>query len=316
MAISEARRPHESRRQGLSPPALGLRIVITARLVGGMGNQLFQYAAGFALASRLGVALQLDRSWFHGRNERQYRLDAFSISARDATDEALRGAGIRYPGRLVRGLSRLGFRKWARMRGHVFEPGFTYWPGFRELGDGACLSGYWQSERYFEDVADAIRREFTLRHEPDAENQAALRAIRGCEAVAIHVRRGDYAADARSRQYHGTTSLEYYEAAVRRILSITPDPVFFMFSDDPAWAKKSLRVSAPTVHVTHNGAARDYEDLRLMSACRHHIIANSTFSWWGAWLADPSRQRVIAPERWFQDGPDTRDLIPARWERI
>jgi len=289
--------------------------MITARLMGGIGNQLFQYAAGFALASRLGVALQLDRSWFGDRNARAYRLDAFSITAREATDETLRLAGIHYPGPLVRGLSRVGLGRLAKIRGYVCEPAFTYWPGFLELGDGACLSGYWQSERYFENVADAVRREFAFRHEPDPENQRTLDAIRGCEAVAIHVRRGDYATDPRSRKYHGTTPLEYYEAAVRRILSCTRDPVFFVFSDDSVWVEKSLRVPAPTVFL-HNGVTRDYEDLRLMSACRHQIIANSTFSWWGAWLADSPGQRVIAPQRWFRNGPNTRDLIPARWEQI
>ena len=290
--------------------------MITACLQGGMGNQLFQYAAGVALASRLGVGLQLDRTWFRARSERWYCLDAFSISARVATDEQLRQAGIRHPGRLARGLARLGFKRLGLSRGQVCEPGFPYWPGFRDLSDGSCLAGYWQSERYFEEVADLIRREFTVREEPDFENQRALEAIRGCEAVAVHVRRGDYATDPRVQKFHGMTPLEYYHAAARRILSLVREPVFFMFSDDPAWVREHLVMEAPTVHVAHNGPRRDYEDLRLMSACRHHVIANSSFSWWGAWLAERPGHRVIAPARWFRNGPDTRDLIPARWERI
>ena len=290
--------------------------MITSRLMGGIGNQLFQYAAGFALASRLGVALQLDRTWFGEREDRIYRLDAFAITARTASAEALRQAGIRYPGRLGRGLSRLGLARLAQVRGVVREPGFTYWPGFTRLRDGACLSGYWQSERYFDAAADALRRELAFRHEPDAENRRTLDAIRACEAVAVHVRRGDYAADSRTRNYHGTAPLEYYQVAVRRMMSSTRDPVFFVFSDDPEWVEASLRVPAPTVPVVHNGQVRDYEDLRLMSACRHHIIANSTFSWWGAWLGESPGQRVLAPARWFLNGPSTRDLIPARWEQV
>ncbi len=312
----DAWRPDDTRRGVPAQNVAAVRAMITSRLVGGIGNQLFQYAAGFALSSRLGVGLQLDRSWYGDRNQRAYRLDAFSITAREATDEALRLAGIRNPGRLARGLSRIGLGRLAGIRGYVREPGFTFWPGFLELRDGACLSGYWQSERYFEHVADAIRREFAFRHDPDPENQRTLDAIHGCEAVAIHVRRGDYAADSRSLKYHGIAPLEYYQAAVRRMLSCIHDPVFFVFSDDPVWVEDNLRVSAPTVRVARNGAARDYEDLRLMSACRHQIIANSTFSWWGAWLAVSPGQRVIAPERWFERGPNTRDLIPARWERI
>ena len=290
--------------------------MITAGLIGGMGNQMFQYAAGFALASRLGVGLRLDRSWFRGRPERWYSLDAFSISGRVATDEELRQAGIRYPGSLARGLARIGFKRLGLTRGQVVEPDFPYWPGFRELPDGSCLAGYWQSERYFEDVADAIRREFTVREAPDPENQRALEQIRACESVALHVRRGDYATDPRVQQFHGMTTLEYYQAAVGRMLAHLSDPVFFLFSDDPHWVRQNLVVNAPTVHLDHNGPKRDYEDLRLMSACRHHVIANSSFSWWGAWLAGRPGQRVIAPARWFRNGPDTRDLIPTRWERI
>jgi len=290
--------------------------MITSRILGGIGNQLFQYAAGLAVASRLGAGLQLDRSWFANRDARAYRLDAFAITAGEASDQALREAGIRYPGPIVRSLSRVGLGRLAEVRGYVTEPAFTYWPGILELRDGACISGYWQSERYFEEVAEAVRREFAFRREPDPENRRTLDAIRDCEAVAIHVRRGDYAANPRTRDYHGTAPLEYYQAAVRRMQSATRDPVFFVFSDDAAWVEQNLRVSARTVYVTHNGLARDVEDLRLMSACRHHVIANSTFSWWGAWLADSPGQRVIAPERWFRSGPDTRDLIPARWERM
>lgn len=290
--------------------------MITSRIMGGIGNQLFQYAAGFALASRHGVPLQLDRSWFGDREDRIYRLDVFSISARVASDQALREAGIRYPGPLLRGLARFRLGRLAEPRGYIREPGFPYWPGFLALRDGTCLSGYWQSERYFANVADAIRREFALRDVPDAENRRTLDAIRGCEAVAIHVRRGDYVASVRTGSYHGVAALEYYQAAVARMLSTARDPVFFVFSDDSAWVEANLRVAAPTVYVTHNGGPRDYEDLRLMSACRHHIIANSTFSWWGAWLAEAPGQRVIAPRQWFRSGPDTRDLIPARWERL
>ena len=186
---------------------------------------------------------------------------------------------------------------------------------FLSLGDGAYLDGYWQSERYFAEVAQVARAEFALRRPPDAENQRMLDAIRGAEAVGIHARRGDYVTDARTRDVHGHAPAEYYAAAVARIRSLVRAPAFFVFSDDPAWAAQHLRVDPATVIVGHNDAGRDYEDLRLMSACRHHIIANSTFSWWAAWLGERPGQRVIAPRHWFRDGPDARDLVPARWER-
>ncbi|TMQ72217.1 MAG: alpha-1,2-fucosyltransferase [Candidatus Eisenbacteria bacterium] len=289
--------------------------MITARLMGGLGNQLFQYAAGFALARRLGVPLQLDATWFRGVTGRRYALEPFTLSGRVASDSELRAAGIRHPSAWARGLARVGIRKPAAIRGHAREPGFSYWDGFLSLGDGAYLDGYWQSERYFAEVAQVARAEFALRRPPDAENQRMLDAIRGAEAVGIHARRGDYVTDARTRDVHGHAPAEYYAAAVARIRSLVRAPAFFVFSDDPAWAAQHLRVDPATVIVGHNDAGRDYEDLRLMSACRHHIIANSTFSWWAAWLGERPGQRVIAPRHWFRDGPDARDLVPARWER-
>jgi hypothetical protein len=290
--------------------------MITVQLLGGLGNQLFQYAAGLALSTRLGVALQLDGTWFGTRQDRWYALEPFSTSGRLATAGDLRAAGIHHPGRLERGFAKLGFRLPPRIRGRVVEPGFTYWKGFEDLGDGAYLAGYWQSERYFSSIAPGVRAELALRKPPDPENQAVLDEIRGCEAVAFHVRRGDYVQNARTNRIHGTTTLDYYAAAAARVLAVVRDPVFFVFSDDPEWTQANLRFDRPARYVTHNGSARDYEDLRLMSACRHHVIANSSFSWWGAWLAGGAGQKVIAPRQWFRDGPDTRDLVPARWERL
>lgn len=290
--------------------------MILVRLLGGLGNQMFQYAAGLALAGRLDTELRLDISWFADSAVRRYSLDALAISARPATAPELLRFGVSRPGLVARGLSALGLRRLVGIRGHVKEPAFQYWPGFRGLGDGSYLDGYWQSERYFEDIGDTIRREFTVREAPDPENRRALDAIRACEAVALHVRRGDYATSPDTNRVHGTTPVEYYHAAGQRIRALTADPVFFVFSDDHVWARENLRFDAPLVYLTHNAADRDVEDLRLMSACRHHIIANSTFSWWGAWLAQPEGQRVIAPRRWFNVGMDTRDLIPGRWERL
>jgi glycosyl transferase family 11 len=297
--------------------------VITVRLQGGLGNQMFQYAAGYALARRLSVPLRLDLSWYREVTGRRYGLDVFSITGRIATDDEVRREGIRPPGRIARGLSqlraqlgaRLGVRASARP-GYVREPGFPFWPGFLELADGSTLDGYWQSERYFAEVAEPLRGEFAMREAPDPANLRTLDAIRAGESVAVHVRRGDYQSDPHTRRYHGTTSPEYYQAAVRRMLAITKDPRFYVFSDDPDWAEAHLAFGAPTTCVRQDAPERDHEDLRLMSAARHHIIANSTFGWWGAWLAGAPGQTVIAPRAWFMDGPDARDVVPARWERI
>ena len=111
--------------------------------------------------------------------------------------------------------------------------------------------------------------------------------------------------------------MDYYEAAVRELTAVVKQPHFFVFSDDLEWVRRNLRLDYPVAYMDHNGEDRDYEDLRLMSACKHHIIANSSFSWWGAWLCADPGQIVIAPKKWFNKSPsDTRDLIPDSWRRI
>jgi hypothetical protein len=123
--------------------------------------------------------------------------------------------------------------------------------------------------------------------------------------------------DPEIQRVHGTCGLDYYQRAVEEIARAESEPQFFVFSDDPAWVKDNLRLRFPTVVVEHMGARSPYEELRLMSLCRHSIIANSSFSWWGGWLNPNCGKKVIAPEQWFKSGShDTRDLIPAAWTKL
>jgi hypothetical protein len=131
------------------------------------------------------------------------------------------------------------------------------------------------------------------------------------------VRRGDYVANASTHEYHGVCSPEYYEAAQKLLAHRLGAIELFVFSDDADWVERHLRFFGPATFVKHNGPAQDYEDLRLLSLCRHHIIANSTFSWWGAWLCRHVEKLVIAPKRWFQGARhSTDDLIPQQWIRL
>ena len=141
--------------------------------------------------------------------------------------------------------------------------------------------------------------------------------IQATVSVGVHIRRGDYVANPIANQFHGVCSLEYYLAAIAKLKEEIGAPRFFVFSDDIGWARQNLRLPDPTTFVDHNGEAHDYEDLRLMSLCKHHIIANSSFSWWGAWLSNNPDKIVIAPERWFRDpSMDPRDLVPEGWHRL
>ena len=302
--------------------------MVIVRLMGGLGNQMFQYATGRAVALRLETELILDKTWFATKGPdpwRGYELNRFRVEEREMTGWEWtwlrpRGAGEPrgiWPARMLRGLARRTFVSVRRPEhAGVFDPK-VFAPARR-----IYLDGYWQSERYFAADEDVIREEFQWREEPDADNGALLEQIRRWkgEAVAMHVRRGDYVSDAKTNAFHGVCGIDYYERAVAEIQSRVRKPQFFVFSDDPAWVRENLRVEGSggaTVYVTHNVGKRNAEDLRLMAACRHFVIANSSFSWWGAWLGEHPEKVVVAPRKWFARAEEQMDdLLPAAWVRV
>jgi len=156
-----------------------------------------------------------------------------------------------------------------------------------------------------------------LRTELSSQSHAVRSAIEESTSVSVHVRRGDYASNPATNLYHGTCDPEYYLAAERKLRTEFGELTLFVFSDDPQWAKDNVQFQSNAVAVTHNLLERDYEDLHLMTLCDHHIIANSTFSWWGAWLCDNPGKMVIAPRQWFRGaGLSAEDLIPEGWIRM
>ena len=197
------------------------------------------------------------------------------------------------------------------------EKHFQFDPEAYRAPDQSYLVGYWQSEKYFSDIEHIIREEFSFKDEPDDMNKKILRQIRGANAVSVHIRRGDYVTDPGTAKVHGTCPPDYYRQALALIERKIPAPHFFIFSDDIAWVRQNLKSRSPAFFVDHNQQRQDYEDLRLMSGCRHHIIANSTFSWWGAWLAANPNKIVIAPKKWFNDPTvSTHHLIPPSWVKL
>jgi hypothetical protein len=291
--------------------------VIITRLKGGLGNQLFQYAAGFRLAAVRNVELKLDLSEFDNRKyrtPRSYELVVFEITAEHAAARDIASISTS---------SRRSIRRWLpeRFRSHsstaVFERQFQFDPEVLSLPDGVIMDGYWQSERYFAEVADLVREEFSFKQPAAGKNVDVAAEISACNAVSLHVRRGDYAADAVAMSTHGVCPLDYYYRAVEYVTERVSEPVFFLFSDDPDWVRENLKLSGPVSLVDHNGADAGSEDLRLMSRCAHHIIANSTFSWWGAWLNPSPKKIVVAPKQWFADDSlDTSDLLPSNWVKL
>lgn len=296
--------------------------MIIVKLTGGLGNQMFQYATARRLALANVAQLKLDLSWFAnippGDTRRQYELHVFN-SVQDVAShievKALRGIEIRrWPKVVKRLVKTTGFfmkQTCVRERHYHFDPEIL------QLRGDVYLDGYWQSEKNFADVKDTIRKDLTVSIAPDPVNREIGDIIRSREAVSLHVRRGDYVSSKAANQHHVSSSLHYYKAAIAEMTARLRNPHFFVFSDEPAWVKSNLQVDVPMTCLEHNGPEKGYEDLRLMSICRHHIIANSSFSWWGAWLSDYPGKIVIAPQKWFKRGNiDTSDLFPESWLRL
>ena len=285
--------------------------MIVSRLIGGLGNQMFQYAAGRALSLRRGVPFAIDSRAFSDYKTHAFGMQCFSAEFNEAPPRLLPLPPAE--GRLQRLL-----RRFMPTPLNVYtEKTFTFDAALLSLPDGVYLDGYWQTENYFADFAVAIRSDFTVRHAPSTANQAWLERIAQTHSVSLHIRRGDYVSNAAAAAVHGTCDLGYYERAVAYLRQATGvDPVLFVFSDDPDWVAANLVLPYQIHLIRDNDASTNYEDLRLMTACRHHIVANSSFSWWGAWLDGRPDSITIAPARWFAgDTPDARDLVPQRWVR-
>jgi hypothetical protein len=289
--------------------------MIITNLLGGLGNQMFQYAAGRSLSLRNGTALRLDVSDFVGYDlhqgfelQRVFHTPIELATARDVQNIL----GWQSSRSVRRILLRLN---WALLRrqGLIVEPHFNYWPELINAPRESYLLGYWQSEKYFKDYSAMIRSDFTFRYQLEAVNKELAEAIGQSNAVSVHIRRGDYANNSKTKATHGLCSLDYYQTAIKYMAERVECPQFFVFSDDINWAEGNLKINYPSQFIGHNQGAHSYIDMQLMSICKHHIIANSSFSWWGAWLNINANKIVIAPKRWFVKQTDVRDLFPQEW---
>ncbi len=286
--------------------------MVVVRLFGGLGNQMFQYAMGVATASRRSDCLKLDVSFFEDQTLRRFELGDFAITAEIVDQREL--SPLRQIGVIRRIKERIFGRAALELiqeRCFHFEP-----PDCSQKGD-IYLHGYWQSEKYFADVLNVIRNDLRLKQEREIVDKVATQ-IRSKRAISVHVRRGDYVDNSKTNEFHGVCSPAYYEQAISHIKARVPaeDMHVFVFSDDPTWARANLTLDLPST-VVSDGNLSPAEEIHLMSLCRHHVIANSTFSWWGAWLNERVDKLVIAPRRWFNNPDiDTRDLIPETWTRI
>lgn len=287
---------------------------VIARIEGGVGNQLFQYAAARSLADRLGCDLSLDLRGLDENGDRPFQLNLFQIRASVASSQLLQCLPDWRASRM--GRIRSNFSQFAPgiFSFPVFWPrSFAFDPRFDQISRPVYLVGYWQSERNFAWNRTRLLQDIRLRT-PLPAKTPLLDEICKTHSVALHIRRGDYVNNKAAAQFHGLCDMEYYHAAINTLKVRFPALHVFVFSDEPAWAQANLRLDAPTSYVDANSIDKGHIDLELMSHCRHHVIANSSFSWWGAWRCQSVGQVVHAPRRWFADtATDTSDVVPARW---
>lgn len=287
--------------------------MVIVRLIGGLGNQLFQYAVGRHLSRILGCDLKVDASAFEKYKLHAYALGHFNVRQVLATDIEIK-AFTHSPIECVRKtLWRLGIGRSAGAHVRETEP-FVFAPDVLRIKHGVYLDGFWQSYKYFEDIAPIIRREYTIKSPPEPLNIQALSKITSVSSVSLHVRRGDYVSNSKTLSTHGLLPLEYYDCALNVIASRVKSPHVFVFSDDIEWVKQNLGITIPHTYIEHNLGVKGFEDLRLMSNCSHHIIANSSFSWWAAWLSANPHKTVVAPRKWLASKEViSDDLFPKEW---
>ncbi len=283
--------------------------MIIINLKGGTGNQLFQYALGRALSIKNNDQLKLDTTGLERANitgdiYRPLQITAFNVIKKVASPEEI--ARLKYPyGPLSRGWRWLAF-KISKDKNTIFHPSVA------NLKGDQYLDGYWQSPKYFEAIRDVLLKELTLTMPMSAPAAAYATQIKQSPSVSLHVRRGDYIKNPRVLHEFGACSESYYKKALETVQQSEPNPTYFVFSDDIEWVKANLPVGTTAVYVK-DPAITDTEELMLMSLCKHNIIANSSFSWWGAWLNQNPHKIVVAPTPWFDRAIYDPSLIPSTW---
>jgi hypothetical protein len=290
--------------------------MIIVKLKGGMGNQMFQYALGRALSLKYNVSLGLDLSYLLyvtprlGFTFRDYDLDIFNIKA-----EIISSPKIPFVNRFFKG--KIG-RLFDYARRFLFsnketEASWHFKPSILNIGPDAYLDGYWQSPKYFENIEDIIRADFTLKNKLPTNIENLKEIIEKENSLCVHVRRGDYI----KSKVHNITGKEYYDNAVEKMKSLIMIDKIYVFSDDIKWCEENMKFDLPTMFVGNEYAGQKAEGhMVLMSACKNFIIPNSSFSWWGAWLSNNPDKVVIVPKKWSGMKFVKFDIILKEWIRM
>lgn len=296
--------------------------MIIVNINGGLGNQMFQYALGKALSIEKKTELKLYVKEVTDKgNHNGFELkNIFNISATIATikDQKII-LGIRHQHKIIKLLRsrRLGFLRGGH---YIVESQFHYDKQIKKIHNNVFLRGFWQSEKYFLNFRDEILQEFSYKSKFSKKNLETEKIIQEKTSVSIHIRRGDYISNSAASKTFAKLGISYYQDAINELNLDISNTLLVFFSDDINWVKINIIKQLPngyqTIIIDNNKGNESYNDMRLMSLCNHNIIANSSFSWWGAWLNKNSRKQIIAPKKWFLDDTNTCDLCPDNWIKI
>jgi len=302
--------------------------MIIVKLKGGLGNQMFQWALGRALAHKHNTEFKIDVYFLLDGTERKnftprnYDLDIFKLSPDFATKDDL--SKFKFPkfgkyGLFVERLKQKFYRRFdANGFNFIIQTKFDYDEQIAEAPPNSYIEGYFQTELYFKPIEDIIREDFRFRDELVNGAEDMGKAISSAQSVAVHIRRGDYVTNPKANKTHGLMTKDYYKSAFEIIESKVESPHYFVFSDDNDWCRQNFDFSGNMTLIEDDIKGKKFQfSLRLMSMCKHAIVANSSFSWWGAWL-NPSKERiVIGPQNWFASRSlNSKDVMPHWWLKI
>lgn len=285
---------------------------------------MFQYAFAYTLSKKLNSDVVLDLSWFEevkndeNTTSRTFELDVFNINYEIATKEDLAQV---IP---TKHRSKIQKKLWDTFKIEKYKPNgntffqtnsYNFNKNLLNDSDYYYYEGYFQNEKYFNDEKSNLLKGFNSNIPLDEKNLMALNKITGTNSVSLHIRRGDYVTLESASKFHGTCSLNYYQKAIEYIARRIPNPHFFLFSDDICWVIQNLKIDYPFTVIDFN-QDKAWLDLNLMKNCKHNILANSSFSWWGAWLNENDSKIIVAPRKWNTKSFKKCDIIPHKWVKL
>lgn len=301
--------------------------MIVVSLQGGHSNQLFQYATARNLAIKSGTDLGIDLDRLSKRYEtevpRNYEIDVYNLKAKiiDHSDIHIASNNrvkriaqhVLYGGNVYEYRTDVASFTDKRIKEHI--PG-QYRTDILKPAKSVYLEGEFQNENYFKDIRAQLLEDLQYKTKPNKKNNDLLEDITSRDnTVSVHIRRGDYVDHPNASKFHVTTGLDYYDKAIKLMAKKLGHPYFYVFSDDPSWCKKNLGSKFPMHYADINKKGSD--DMRLMRSCQHNIMANSSFSWWGAWLNENPDKIVVAPKKWFGEAVlNTDSIVPKDWIRL